>query len=161
MARPKKAKPIPPAVLEWLRQEGARGGRMGAAKRWKDVPAAVRSEGARKAARARWAKAKARKSVWITLALAATLFPRAAPAGQGWYLLEPPIRSHVVLAAPLHMWTHVSAFDTAKDCEASLGERGTRAAQDSHDPSQQFRRAAIEAAVAGRCIASDDPRLKP
>ena len=62
MARPKKAKPIPPAVLEWLRQEGARGGRMGAAARWKDVPAAVRSEGARKAARARWAKAKRRKA---------------------------------------------------------------------------------------------------
>jgi hypothetical protein len=58
MTQQKKAKPIPPAVLDWLRQEGARGGRIGAAARWKDVPAAARSEGARKAARARWAKTK-------------------------------------------------------------------------------------------------------
>jgi len=85
------------------------------------------------------------------------LLPASASAGQGWYLLEPPFRTNVDRAAPLHMWNHVNSFDTAKDCQVSLMERGTRAAQDSRDPSQQFRRAAIEAAVEGRCVASDDP----
>jgi hypothetical protein len=58
MAKRKEGAPLPPDVMEFFRRAGARGGKLGAMKRWKDVPAAVRSEGASRAARARWAKAK-------------------------------------------------------------------------------------------------------
>jgi hypothetical protein len=62
MAKRKQASPLPPDVMAFFRTMGAAGGRKGAAKRWGNVPAAARSEGARKAARARWAKAKRRKA---------------------------------------------------------------------------------------------------
>jgi hypothetical protein len=61
MAKPKRTAPIPPDVMEFFKTMGAAGGRKGAAKRWSNVPAAARTEGARKAARARWAKAKRTK----------------------------------------------------------------------------------------------------
>lgn len=129
--------------------------------RWRGSTKEQRRAAAQKAARARWAKGK--KMLWVATIVTATLLsPVASFAGQGWYLLEPPIRSNKSdRAAPLHAWSHVNAFDTARECQAVLGERGTQAARDSRDPSQQFRRAAFEAAIDGRCIASDDLRLKP
>jgi hypothetical protein len=56
MATRTEDSPIPPDVMEFFRQAGARGGKMGATKRWKGVSPAARSEGARRAARARWKK---------------------------------------------------------------------------------------------------------
>jgi len=50
--------PLPPGVMAFFRTMGAAGARLGVTKRWGNVPAAARSEGARKAARARWAKKK-------------------------------------------------------------------------------------------------------
>jgi hypothetical protein len=61
MAKRSRTSPLPPDVMEFFRKAGARGGRAGATTRWKDVSPAARTESARKAARARWSKAKRKK----------------------------------------------------------------------------------------------------
>ena len=62
MAKKKRAAQLPPDVMEFFRTMGAAGGRKGATKRWGNVSAEARTEGARKAARARWAKVKRKKT---------------------------------------------------------------------------------------------------
>jgi hypothetical protein len=52
-----KAK-MPPAVLEYFRKEGVKGGKIGAKKRMEVLTPEQRAEIASNAARARWAKAK-------------------------------------------------------------------------------------------------------
>jgi len=49
---------LPDALKEMFRKEGRKGGIKGRKKRWAGVPAAERSEAARKAAQARWSKTK-------------------------------------------------------------------------------------------------------
>jgi len=58
-------------------------------------------------------------------------------AGQGWYILLPPVRDDkaafvekiVNTKAPLRQWEHANvfyrtAFDTAKDCDGALKQAG-------------------------------------
>jgi len=55
---PKKRLSTREAALELVRAWGRQGGKKGAKARWEGVAPEQRSESARKAARARWAKAK-------------------------------------------------------------------------------------------------------
>jgi hypothetical protein len=56
----RKAPPMPESVREWFRQQGARGGKIGAPRRQAKLSPEHRSELARKAALARWAKKRKR-----------------------------------------------------------------------------------------------------
>jgi len=82
------------------------------------------------------------------------MMPRHAAALvlMGWYLLQPP--THRINGqtsfednAPLTLWRHVHAYDTAKQCQ---------------DWIEHLQTLPPVAAVHGdhsRCVASDDPRL--
>jgi hypothetical protein len=80
----------------------------------------------------------------------------AALALVGWYLMVPPPDT-VTLEQfrkgempPLTIWIQLWAFDSAKECQDKL-------AQLVHDQKDPRRRDTL---AMGRCIASDDPRLK-
>jgi hypothetical protein len=103
------------------------------------------------------------------------LGPTVADAG-GWYLLSPP-RAETRLGPtwdtnrPLGEWVHEGSYGDAFTCERShavltrqrMEEFGRRheerrgARRSSSDAEQDARAWAM---VMGRCIASDDPRLK-
>jgi hypothetical protein len=55
-------KKLPPAVLDFFRKQGARGGAIGGTKRAANMTEEQRSEAARKAVQARWAKKKSKAS---------------------------------------------------------------------------------------------------
>jgi hypothetical protein len=112
--------------------------------------------------------------------------PGAASAGAGWYLLIPSaFRKDNTLAVdtdvPLGSWQHYAAFDSARACEVARAEmyeaadkalkpggqvekhaatlskpRPTEQKMNVHDLLIHKRLAEME----GRCVASDDPRLK-
>ena len=81
----------------------------------------------------------------------------AALALIGWYLLQPPMRSHsgryeYDANAPLSLWSEHAAYDSAAECEkgkAKLAE----AFPDAPASSKGF-------LASFHCVASDDPRLK-
>jgi hypothetical protein len=109
----------------------------------------------------------------VTLVLLALLMA-PAHAGQGWYVLTPPLDSaqqdwKVRLWAPLSQWSQDGAFDSAHDCER---ERKTRKAmadeqilasppQETMDVRTKLLLRSNAARLLSLCIASDDPRLKP
>lgn len=58
MARKLKMPPMPPEMLEYFAKMGARGGKIGGKLRAANMTKEQRSEGARKASEARWARTK-------------------------------------------------------------------------------------------------------
>ncbi len=54
-------KKMPPELLEYFRKQGRKGGKIGGATRAANMTDEQRSEGARKASQARWARAKAER----------------------------------------------------------------------------------------------------
>ena len=91
----------------------------------------------------------------------------AALAAIGWYLMLPPVPKTGTppdTTAPLNTWGSEGAFDTARECQAYLVELNDLSSQRrtqlfaSNDPA---RRGYLTLALpAGRCIATDDLRLK-
>jgi hypothetical protein len=94
----------------------------------------------------------------------------------GWYLMVPPsIGPHprggeVLRGAPLREWEQEAAFDTAKECRdaqdrdlADMAEAATKAKHQVPPPTQQrlheIDNMWIQTSL-GRCVATDDPRLK-
>lgn len=114
----------------------------------------------------------------------------AALALMGWYLMVPPIEwSHQLRdtptgvseggplwpypkTAPLSSWQMIMSFDTADLCEGTLSylrkqeDKKTKAAI-AKCPNDQSQCYSVEekqrffSALWGKCIASEDPRLKP
>ena len=104
------------------------------------------------------------------------LLPASASAGQGWYFIVPPLDQYptatesgrIDSSAALPRWGQVGAFDTAQGCER---ERRAKEAegwaalrevqqQDKSDMLVRLRIVTSSAMVSGRCVASDDPRLR-
>jgi hypothetical protein len=74
----------------------------------------------------------------------------------GWYLMVPPPAKDGGFdeGAPIAAWRDVAAFDTAKECAAAKAQR-QHESKDGPDAA-----AASIIAKRGRCIASDDARLR-
>ena len=109
--------------------------------------------------------------------------PSFAWAGRGWYFLIPPVDGEgetleVARTVPLRLWEQGGAFDSAGECEAARVKVADSAREalasggeipqlsPSRTPptswaSDKALRPIYEriAAIDGRCIASDDPRL--
>jgi hypothetical protein len=122
----------------------------------------------------------------MAFVLLLALSARAAWAGAGWYLLTPPVygegeRLEVDRSAPLQHWDQVLAFASAAGCEAARikildaatkalepgGEidklRATMSGPGATDADRAIFALRIYKRFAereGRCIASDDPRLR-
>jgi hypothetical protein len=94
----------------------------------------------------------------------------AALALVGWYLLLPPVLPHsgpaglvpskqlVDLRAPIVMWEQWRAFDSASACEK---EKTRMFRLDSHPGAPDIMVEQSVQFVFGRCVSTDDPRLKP
>ena len=113
--------------------------------------------------------------------LAFTAAAQCAAAG-GWYVLTPPIRDVERCVAmdkltpsdcanegpdhnaPLGRWHQRSAFDKAADCEKELAEIGSQAEaylRKSPITAKNAKMVAVQYAIMhGRCVGTDDPRLK-
>jgi hypothetical protein len=93
----------------------------------------------------------------------------AALALVGWYLMTPPVNfpssDEPVDSAPLAQWYRWHSFDAASECERF------RISKQNHywaivlkaQPHSNLQNAARDfhnAMIDGKCIASDDPRLK-
>lgn len=113
--------------------------------------------------------------------MAAVLFavscPELGAAGQGWYLIVPPVGQEAdgsdipILAERTAMrhWQTVRAFDSAKECEVTkdveMKEALAKAREFLHakDPMQKWLSSVSTVwwlrYMYGRCVASDDPRL--
>jgi len=73
----------------------------------------------------------------------------------GWYLMAPPpdATREPDESAPLIQWTHIAAFDSAKECENYKVEL--------HDSIRQKSATRAEYELSFACVASDDPGLRP
>jgi hypothetical protein len=89
----------------------------------------------------------------------------AALVSIGWYLMVPPLQGPYTFLPqnlPLNRWGLHASFDTAAECQAYQGElvkemqRKQRGKSKPTDADNVF----ASVAVYGRCIATDDPRLK-
>jgi len=100
-----------------------------------------------------------------------------AIAGQGWYLMIPPISGccaatdpndkgedewKVVSNAPLSDWVVRDSFDSARECRKSRDERMERElrAPEVKSKKPNLLQAFLGQALSAQCVASDDPRLK-
>jgi hypothetical protein len=105
--------------------------------------------------RGQWSRA-------LRLALPLVLLPiLAVAAGDGWYLLRPPISweatgPFVNSSAPLSQWEHESSHDSAKECEAALAKSPQRWTVTDHTGKTRT----VDGVVV-RCISVGDPRLRP
>jgi hypothetical protein len=84
----------------------------------------------------------------------------AALALMGWYLILPPRDARKPEGynpdAPLKQWYQARAFDSAKACEDARQEFiGYSETGESAD-----HKLMLDALESGRCISTDDPRLK-
>jgi hypothetical protein len=94
----------------------------------------------------------------------------------GWYLLIPsperPLGEHPragwgkAVEAPLSQWQQVGAFDSASECQRTLDRLWKQAekALEKPEPDRHLRNEQVVAYMqygSGRCVASDDPRMKP
>jgi hypothetical protein len=86
--------------------------------------------------------------IWRVAALALTV----------WYLMMPPPLSHSRdRVVPLSRWTATGTFESKKACEAERGrfskvDQGPEVAGDSAPAYEVYD---------AKCVATDDPRLKP
>ena len=92
----------------------------------------------------------------------AAMKPRhaAALALVGWYLMVPPFSAKDVLYnTPLSRWQPVEKYSTLAECEEGkqTAVREFAAFLDADMVPKSFKMKALQA---GKCIASDDPRLK-
>jgi hypothetical protein len=97
----------------------------------------------------------------VSGAFAAMLVGGAGPAwAGGWYLMYPPIGG---TTAPVYGWAIAKGYDTAARCEAERGQVEAMAQRDAppHGVTQVEWTAEFRDSIrVGRCIASDDPRLR-
>jgi hypothetical protein len=78
----------------------------------------------------------------------------AALALVGWYLMIPPMRGQEILDhSPLSKWQVGEEDDSKVECENTI-EDYTKNAEQVTDPGT------VAEYTRGRCMASDDPRLK-
>jgi len=107
--------------------------------------------------------------------LVSSLLAQSAEAGSGWYLLAPPMVTwdgdarDFDIEAPLPKWSHVAAYDTAKECaddqEKTIQKvlRLPSTAQLLARPRPQSTGTTGGAILAGMlvsvCVRADDPRL--
>ena len=82
-------------------------------------------------------------------------------AAVGWYLMLPPVSPKDkkpdlgwALGQPISEWVQNSSFDTAKDCESTKD-------QTVELEKKKQNKILEDIYLMARCIASDDPRLKP
>jgi hypothetical protein len=91
-----------------------------------------------------------------------TLRHAAALALVGWYLMVPMPGNDPIPNAEVRSfakWIHVHSFDSADTCEAGkirLIRSGLKPFELGSYPEQEVKKVLL----IGRCIASDDPRLK-
>jgi hypothetical protein len=89
----------------------------------------------------------------------------AALALVGWYLMSPLVdhkAEKLLYEAPLTYWEHEGSFDTAAECERKLRDNVrvmSNLTMKSTDRSPGYN-LGLNSALAAKCIASDDPRLK-
>jgi hypothetical protein len=94
----------------------------------------------------------------------------AALALVGWYLMSPLVdhkAEKLLYEAPLTYWEHEGSFDTAAECERKLRDNMrvmsnltmSNLTMKSTDRSPGYN-LGLNSALAAKCIASDDPRLK-
>jgi hypothetical protein len=114
--------------------------------------------------------------IWLWLSALALLLAASASAGQGWYFIVPPIGQYPTATEPgriagsaaLPRWEQVGAFDTAQECERARTAKEAEAwailrsvqDQDKNDMLVKMKSMTSAAMVSGRCVASDDPRLR-
>ena len=91
-----------------------------------------------------------------------------AHAGQGWYLLTPPLDVTVGVAverdAPLSRWDQSGGYDTATACETDIRIRTQLLKRHAADETRadwyrQQQRVLHERYLHALCVAADDPRL--
>lgn len=85
----------------------------------------------------------------------------------GWYLIYPQLffpssqaqPVQVLDSAPYSSWGWASSFDTARECTLEM----TKALSypHPHQPYLGYEKAVSQQSMEGKCISSDDPRLKP
>ena len=81
----------------------------------------------------------------------------AALALVGWYLIVPPATGDSFdKNAPVSKWRQPAAFDSAADCEQYRTE-AIETFQKKTDANGEYN---VSLYIAGRCVTSDDPRLK-
>jgi len=126
---------------------------------------------------------KAKLIIRLVVAEAMVLCAAYANAAGGWYLMEPPIdhdHGKALYEAPIAYWTQEGSFDSATQCEKGLSENFQWFARAKPLSEKQQERSEADfdammkwapgtmrksrgmgqaAALAARCIASDDPRL--
>ena len=84
----------------------------------------------------------------------------------GWYLILPPVlypSRRVNPDAPITKWDHYQVFDTAKECEDAnmfLRKKAEALRRDEKVNPKSVVETAAAQGLLGRCISSDDPRLK-
>ena len=93
----------------------------------------------------------------------------AALALVGWYLMVPPIGNDwetgrgvfVHWSAPISGWMTVSVYDSATECSKAQAGLYEDFMKTHHFASETEKAIVSQAYANGKCIATDDPRLKP
>lgn len=112
---------------------------------------------------------------WLSV-VAVAFLPANALAGQGWYLLMPPWSQspaeteagRVNSSAPLSQRGQDGAFETAQKCERERNAAKTKSVmtlqgypnKDRDNMLYKLQVMSTASTIQGRCIATDDPRLK-
>jgi hypothetical protein len=81
----------------------------------------------------------------------------------GWYLMIPPTRgapAEILYHAPLSRWEVSDQYDGKVECENSLKEIVKNAQHNSDQCTNGDCAVTVAQLAGGRCMASDDPRLK-
>ncbi len=94
----------------------------------------------------------------VSLLVAALATP--AVAGQGWYLLAPPLEregKRFMIEAPLSRYRQLGAFDSAAECEKVRVTSAPRSLKQSTPAEKAL---AEDLDTFTRCIATNDPRLQ-
>jgi hypothetical protein len=86
----------------------------------------------------------------------------AALALAGWYLMVPPDLADL---APISAWRHFGSYDSARKCDSARSQLGIDAVKDENASgckTEQSEHCFLDFAKENaRCVATDDPRLKP
>jgi hypothetical protein len=82
----------------------------------------------------------------------------------GWYLLLPPVGCEECepnTVAPLALWEHFKSYDSASKCERGQEKLLLNAEKLAAKRSDMHAARTAKRYSLGRCIGTDDPRLKP